>query len=124
MRNPIETFVHHAVAGVCFLLVTLIAAPSPALASSAGEAVIVRTRDLDLTTDAGARRLLRRLDHAIDLVCGGSFLQQFSAARRAHATCYESKMSETLARLDAPLVHEQYTRQSARTRQRTRNRQS
>jgi|GEM_PF-5531947 len=91
-----------------------LSAPTPVHAHGLDHSVTVRTHDLDLSSDAGARRLLRRLDHAVELVCGGSFLQQFSAARRAYRSCYERTMAETLARLDAPRVHAHYAQRQAR----------
>jgi UrcA family protein len=97
---------------------------APVQAHNLDQSVTVRTHDLDLATDAGARRLLRRLDHAVELVCGGSFLQQFSAGRRAYQNCYDQTMAETLARLDAPRVHAHYAQRRARASQRGRGQPS
>ncbi|HYD87977.1 MAG TPA: UrcA family protein [Vitreimonas sp.] len=100
-------------AGACLAL-NLLPSPPANAHSVTDRSVRVRVHDLDLSTDAGARRLLRRLDHAVEIVCGGSFLQQFSAARRAYRSCYERTMTETLARLDAPRVNAHYAQRRAR----------
>lgn len=111
-------------AALCALCVLALSAPSPAEAYDARDTVIVRAHDLDLSTDVGAQRLLRRLDHAVERVCGGAVLQQFAVARRAYRRCYESTMSETLAELDAPRVRAHYAQRLARRAETRRGRSS
>jgi UrcA family protein len=113
-----------ASAALCVVSALALTAPSPALANAWDDTVIVRAHDLDLSTDAGAQRLLRRLDSAVERVCGGAILQQFAAARRAYRRCYESTMAETLAALDAPRVHAHYAERLARRAETRRGRLS
>ena len=52
-------------------LLALILAAAPAAAEPS--AATVRTADLDLSTPAGIARLDRRIERAIDLLCGTAF---------------------------------------------------
>ena len=55
---------------IALALAALTAVPSPAIARDAGPTQAVSYADLDLTSPAGVAALDRRLDRAVDRVCG------------------------------------------------------
>jgi UrcA family protein len=71
-------------------------------------AVSVRTSDLDLSTEHGAERAMRRLERAADQVCGRQTAQTYPGTRPAYLSCRERTLSAAVAQLNAPLVAERY----------------
>jgi UrcA family protein len=73
-------------------------------------AVVVRYADLDLTSEAGASVLLRRIDRAAKQVCGmdGDVRGLY---RRQQRACHAETLSETVTKVDAPLVTQIYAQQ-------------
>jgi len=76
-------------------------------------AVVVRYADLDLTSEAGASVLLRRIDRAARQVCGmdRDVRGIFRLQQRA---CHTETLSESVAKVDAPLVTQMYAQQDGR----------
>lgn len=72
--------------------------------------VAVRYGDLNLSTEAGARAMLVRIDQAARNACGGSpfFYGTYSIApglaRKDFATCQTNAVSNAVKSLNAPLV--------------------
>jgi UrcA family protein len=107
------------------LAVVLIAsaAAAPAWCGSIGrsEAVVTRVRvpvgDLDLNTQAGADTLIRRVSAAAASACGGADAMGVTglAEQRAYRACKTKAVSQTIARLDAPVVRARYAQMTGAT---------
>ena len=68
------------------------------------EQVVVFHGDLDLTSEAGAVVMLRRLERGARKACGGTPGRQPLAMELAYRICREQALSDAVAQLDAPLV--------------------
>jgi UrcA family protein len=84
--------------------VSVVLAP-PARANPSRESVVVRTGDIDPSTEPGARIMMRRIDHAADLVCGASFARLYLSARRNFRRCHELTVAAAVNRIDTPALH-------------------
>ncbi|MEQ1617037.1 MAG: UrcA family protein [Terricaulis sp.] len=92
---------------LCFAA-ALTAAPGAFADPGTPPAVTVRSQGLDLSSEAGARTVLRRIDQAADRVCGASIARQYPSTRRTFEACHRGTMARTVAQLGAPRVSEQY----------------
>ena len=85
----------------------LLAAPINADADPSPPSVVVSYADLDLTSEAGAQTLLRRLKHAVRAVCSETRLSIMGLeAERRYTAC----MSQTLNQSVQAVGSEQLTR--------------
>lgn len=85
----------------------LIAAAACATLASTAQAeqrVAVSTRDLDLSTPAGAKAFYSRLSHAVIAGCGGAPTSFFTSEEERFEACYKTAMDEAVAQAHAPLV--------------------
>jgi UrcA family protein len=91
--------------GVALALgLSVVAASSGALAQDAApRSVTVSVRDLDLQTPGGAARLMRRLEHAADTVCGDRFVIDLSQ-RRQFRSCRQAAVGRAVRDANAPML--------------------
>lgn len=95
----------------------------PAFAQSSPENIVVHVSvphsDLDLTSDAGARIMLMRLDKAATRACGGkpvavTAMDPFGQVKKQeHRRCKAAAMDASTSRLGAPLVRAAWLHQQA-----------
>lgn len=77
-------------------------------------AVTLSYADLDLTSEAGANALLRRVDRAARQVCGITHAQR-GLFQRQRRQCVAETVGETVAKIDAPVVTQMHaTREGQR----------
>ncbi len=84
--------------------------------------VAVSYRDLNLSTEAGARELLVRIEYAAKSACGGAptFYSSYSVAPalayKEFATCRSNAINAAVNAIPAPLVHQLYASNDSFTR--------
>ncbi|HLI65423.1 MAG TPA: UrcA family protein [Caulobacteraceae bacterium] len=86
-------------------------AASPIHPSEDGATVAVRSGDLDLTRRDQATVMLRRLERAASIVCGGAPSQVDLDETAGYRECLHATLDGAIARVDAPLVTALYRSQ-------------
>jgi UrcA family protein len=79
------------------------------------ERIAVFYGDLNLSSEAGAAVMLRRLEQGARKVCGGTPGRQPLAVELAYRICREQALSDAVAQLDAPMVNAFYEGRYGRT---------
>jgi UrcA family protein len=74
--------------------------------------VTVQYADLNLSTGAGAKAMLQRIQHAANSVCGPQSSQPIDRMARLHETCVKQAISHAVSQLKNPMVTALYTDQS------------
>jgi UrcA family protein len=95
-------------------LAALVAASGGSSAVAAGrlitQAAPVKTSDLNLATEQGARVFLRRIDTAANELCALSGAPYFRTSFSDEVKCREQAVARAVSRLDAPVVTAEYAR--------------
>jgi len=97
------TFKNTAIALSAVLALGVASYGQAACAQSAAEGVSVPTGDLNLSTTAGAKTLLRRINTAADAYCGGQSHVPLDQ-QRTHDICVADAIGTTVARLNIPAL--------------------
>jgi UrcA family protein len=96
-----RAFVVCVFGAICF---SALVAPAAAVPSS----VAVRFGDVDANTEAGAERLLRRVERAAREVCGEEIARRYMSTRRAYRRCVQSTMLDTVDRIGSEHLHSEF----------------
>lgn len=88
-------------------LSAFLAAPAEALAVS----TTVRIDDVDANTNAGAARLLRRIERAAQRVCGVEIARRYIGTRRTYRRCVEMTMVNTIELIGSERLYSEYVTQ-------------
>ena len=94
-------------------LAALVAASAGFSAVAAGQLTqeaSVKTSDLNLATDQGARILLRRVNIAANDLCALSGTPYFGTSFNDEVKCHEQAVARAVRRLNAPVVTAEYAR--------------
>jgi UrcA family protein len=89
---------------VLFLCCAMTIATSVCADTLAPTSVSVRSDDLDLASERGAARMLRRLERAADDVCGRAVAQHFPGQRDEYRACRAATLEAAVDQLGAPAV--------------------
>ena len=104
MTATIKSQSHSIISVIAASLITLIWAACSAQARAAGETVVgvekVSYGDLNLSTEAGAQVLYRRLRRAADQAC----TIQGSLVKAGWRACYEKALNSAVASVNKPMV--------------------
>jgi UrcA family protein len=87
---------------------------TPVQAASITRQAVVNYSDLNLSREAGARELIRRLEAAAWRACGGAPIFGDYRAWAAHHACTKNAMNDAVANVDQPLVDSLYGLQPRR----------
>lgn len=85
---------------------------SAGLSAHAEEKVAVHYNDLNLTSPADAKTLLKRFERASEHVCGGRPQIGNLHAQAIHDTCVKEAMGRAVASVRAPLVASLYNNET------------
>jgi UrcA family protein len=88
------------VEALVFSLAVLAAAPAFA-DPQAPAAITVRNDDLDLSSERGAARMLRRLERASEQVCGRDIADRYPSQRDEYSACRAATLQASVRRLGA-----------------------
>lgn len=66
--------------------------------------ITVRSDDLDLNSERGAARMLRRIERAANIVCGASVAATYSGQRDEYRTCRAATIAASVHQLGADQV--------------------
>jgi UrcA family protein len=95
-------------------LAALITGPAVTSATAADRhidlATQVKTSDLNLATEQGARLLLRRVNVAADDLCALSGSPYFGTTFADEVNCHDKAVADAVRRLNAPMVTAEYRR--------------
>ena len=69
----------------------------------------VQYADLNLSSPAGAKTLLQRINHAADKVCGPQSTSRIDRVARLHETCVKQAISGSVRQVDVPMMTALYT---------------
>jgi UrcA family protein len=69
----------------------------------------VQYADLNLSSPAGAKAMLQRIDHAANAVCGPQSTSRIDRAARLYETCVKQAISGSVRQLNVPMVTALYT---------------
>jgi UrcA family protein len=92
-----------AIAAMAVSTVLFVSA-TPVQAASITRYALVDYSDLNLSREAGARELIRRLESAAWRACGGTPISNDYRAWTAHRACTKNAMNDAVADIDQPLV--------------------
>ncbi|MDX2237767.1 MAG: UrcA family protein [Hyphomonadaceae bacterium] len=102
-------------AAAAALALMAFAAPASAAPRGAQEvSIVVSYADLDLNHEAGARRLIQRVESAAERVCGYDNGVRGLSARRAYRACVQETMADALAPMSHPVVAQLFRSDRAR----------
>lgn len=108
----IKTFIA-SILSVCAFIA--LAQPASAASWSDQRSVRISTAQYDLTDEAGAAVMYRRLRSAARIVCGSADHRRVSLSERAaFGICFNETLEEAVATLDAPLVSARHEEGRAR----------
>jgi UrcA family protein len=68
--------------------------------------------DIDINTNVGADRFLRRAQRAANAACGLSFSERYEAVASVEQRCVQSLLEQTVARLASDVLDDLYVRRS------------
>lgn len=84
-------------------------------AAAQTQSVSVQSSDLDLATDTGRAVLLRRIDHAVDKICGSPHMRTTWEVQN-YATCSKAARAAAAPEYDAAVAAAQNARKVAADR--------
>jgi UrcA family protein len=103
---------NHALALIAIGLMALSGTSASAQSALDVEQVKVSTAGLDITTEAGARTLLRRIEHAAAQVCGGEPSSRMDRVQKFRP-CTKEVVNRTVSEINAPTVTAVYEGRSS-----------
>jgi len=99
MFSP-KTFVVCVLGAVCLSVMA-----TPAAAS---QSATIRVDDVDPESQAGAKRLLRRVERASRAVCGEDIARRYPSTRRAYRYCVERTMVSTIQTIGSERLYSEF----------------
>jgi UrcA family protein len=91
------------------IIAAAVICPAPGFAQAQDRAAVsVRSNDLNLSNARDARLMLRRLERAVDQVCGRSIAATYASERDEYLSCRAATLADSVNRLSSQEVSAQY----------------